>query len=403
MTLRDVLLRLHRWVGLAVAGFLVVAGLTGSVIAFNHELDEWLNPELFRTSTRGPSLDPLALAERVEAADPTMRVTYVPLEVEPGHALVLGTTGRIDPTTGISHQPEYVEVFIDPVTGSRVGERVWGACCFERKHLLPFLYKLHYSLHVPLPWGMWLMGGIAIAWALDCFVGVYLTLPRGRRAAPAAESFWSRWKPSWLVSLQANRYRINFDLHRALGLWAWGVLFVVAFTGGYLALTYEVFRPALGTVMSLSPDPFNPANMRDTADAEVSLTSVVDRARAEATARGWAAPWDVFRSPEFGLIGVGFGDHHAPGLGVPWMYFDAASGAPVEAEIPGVGTRGDVLTQWMFPLHSGQAFGLAGRILIAISGVAVAVLSVTGVVIWQKKWRGRRAVGERRRRDRVAA
>ena len=38
---------LHRWVGLAMAGFLVVVGLTGSLLAFDHELERVFAPQLF--------------------------------------------------------------------------------------------------------------------------------------------------------------------------------------------------------------------------------------------------------------------------------------------------------------------------------------------------------------------
>jgi uncharacterized iron-regulated membrane protein len=49
----------------------------------------------------------------------------------------------------------------------------------------------------------------------------------------------------------------------------------------------------------------------------------------------------------------------------------------------------------MFPLHSGQIIGLPGRILISFSGIAVVVLTVTGVIIWAKKRRGRLATAFR--------
>ena len=42
--MRSILLYLHRYLGLAMALFLALAGLTGSILAFHHELDEWLNP-----------------------------------------------------------------------------------------------------------------------------------------------------------------------------------------------------------------------------------------------------------------------------------------------------------------------------------------------------------------------
>jgi uncharacterized iron-regulated membrane protein len=58
--------------------------------------------------------------------------------------------------------------------------------------------------------------------------------------------------------------------------------------------------------------------------------------------------------------------------------------------------------QWLFPFHSGQIIGLPGRILISMTGLAVAVLSVTGVMIWAKKRRGRRAIAARAQEERAA-
>ncbi|MGH8615454.1 MAG: PepSY domain-containing protein, partial [Gammaproteobacteria bacterium] len=51
---------MHRYVGLAMTVFLILVGLTGSVLAFNHELDRWLNPELLSVPVReAPMLDPI--------------------------------------------------------------------------------------------------------------------------------------------------------------------------------------------------------------------------------------------------------------------------------------------------------------------------------------------------------
>jgi uncharacterized iron-regulated membrane protein len=400
MSIREAFVRLHRWVGLAIAGFLILAGLTGSVIAFNHELDEWLNPDLFRVDSRGTPQSPLDLAARAASGVPGFRVTYVPLDVEPGHALVLGLTSRTD--------ARYLQLFLDPVTGTRLGEREWGVCCLSRRHAIPFIYSLHYTLHLPGVWGLWVMGIIGIVWAVDCFVGFYLTLPAGRRAgaasfetAPSA-SFWIRWKPAWCVKVDANAYRINFDLHRAIGLWFWAVLLTLAVSGVYLALPFDVVRPALSRITTLTASPFDPASAKAAVDPRVTYASIVATAQQEAVRRGWAAPFDVFHSPEFDLFGVGFGDHHAAGRGVPYLYFDAQTGAVRQRHVPGEGRVGDVFLQWMFPLHSGQAAGLLGRILISLTGVAVVVLSVTGVVIWSKKWRGRRALARRVTVERAA-
>ena len=54
------------------------------------------------------------------------------------------------------------------------------------------------------------------------------------------------------------------------------------------------------------------------------------------------------------------------------------------------GTAGDVFRIWQFPLHSGQAFGLAGRTLVFVLGFVPIVLASTGVWLWLRRRRSRR-------------
>ena len=70
MTLRPVLVRLHRYAGLSLAIFLAFAGLTGSAIVFSEELDILLNPGVFHTASQGAVLPPTELIRRVERAPP---------------------------------------------------------------------------------------------------------------------------------------------------------------------------------------------------------------------------------------------------------------------------------------------------------------------------------------------
>jgi uncharacterized iron-regulated membrane protein len=43
----------------------------------------------------------------------------------------------------------------------------------------------------------------------------------------------------------------------------------------------------------------------------------------------------------------------------------------------------------MFPLHSGRILGVTGRVLMSLTGVLVAMLCATGVLIWARKRRSR--------------
>lgn len=82
-------------------------------------------------------------------------------------------------------------------------------------------------------------------------------------------------------------------------------------------------------------------------------------------------------------------------MGGPVLVYDAYTGKLLHADIPGGGTSGDTFTQIQFPLHSGQIAGVAGRIVMVISGLIVTILSITGIVIWWKKWQSRRVAAKR--------
>ena len=42
------------------------------------------------------------------------------------------------------------------------------------------------------------------------------------------------------------------------------------------------------------------------------------------------------------------------------VYWDAVTGRPVAAQVPGRGSAGDLFMQAQFPLHSGRIAGVAG-------------------------------------------
>ena len=67
---------LHRYLGLSIAVFLIITGLTGAIISWDHELDELLNPHLLEASTAGTPQSATRLAHRVEQQYPEVQVTY---------------------------------------------------------------------------------------------------------------------------------------------------------------------------------------------------------------------------------------------------------------------------------------------------------------------------------------
>lgn len=382
---------LHRWFGLSIALFLFVAGLTGAIISWDHELDEWLNPQFFDAPGTGPALPPLELAARLEAQDPRLQVRFMPLHIEDGHSLPVFVDARLDPSTQAPYDLAYNQVALDPATGAIQGRRNWGQFVLDREHLLPFLYKLHFTLHLPdafgLPLGTLFMGIVAIIWVFDTLLALSISFPS-----------LASWRQSFAFRWQAGGHRLTFDLHRSGGVWLFALLLMLAITSVSMNLRDEVMRPVVSLFSTLTPTPQAVPPAMPT--SPMTREQILERATDEAKRRGLDAPaGGLFLDLAQGRYGVGFysaGNSHGDiGLGNPWLYFDAYTGEPLGATLPGTGNAGDIFLQTMFPLHSGRIAGLPGRILISLCGLAVAVLSVTGVLIWARKRRARRQQAEK--------
>jgi uncharacterized iron-regulated membrane protein len=382
---RGVLVVMHRWAGLFLAVFLFISGLTGAIISWDHELDEWLNPQLFEAQGEGTSLPPLVSADRLEAADPRLLVTWLPLAVEPGHNLGLGIGPRLDPVTGKAFELGFNQIALDPVNGEIRGKRMWGEISLSRENLLPFLYKLHYSMHIPdgfgLELGILFMGILAIVWTLDCFIALWISFPKA-----------SSWHRSFRFRYRQGNSKLNFDLHRSGGVWIWGILLILAVTAVSMNLKEEVTRPLVSLFSTLTPSPFTrtPNPPEQPIEPRVNRHTILQLAITEAKRLGWTTPpGAIFYTPEFGIYGVTFfepgHEHGDVGLGNPSLFFEGRDGALAGANIPGAGSAGDIFLQAQFPLHSGRILGLPGRIFVSAMGLLVAMLSVTGIIIWQKK------------------
>jgi uncharacterized iron-regulated membrane protein len=399
MNVRQLWLSIHRYAGLTMAAFLIVAGVTGSVIAFSRELDAWLNRDLFTIVSHGEPLPSTELIARVERSDPRMRVIAVPLQIEPGKSAAFGVQPKVDPTTHRPFDLGHDELFADPITGKVLGMRKSDACCLGRRNIIPFLVRLHYTLYLLDPWGTWMMGLTALIWVFDCFVGAYLTLPASRipRKASRLRSWWQRWKPAWMVRVSVSAYRINFDLHRAAGLWTWAMLLVLAVSSLQYNLYDEIFAPILKALLPVEevyeslpklPKPLHDPSLSWEQALNHGRVLMAERAKREGfTVEREDNLWlDPSRGVFVYVVKSSFDirDRQADAR----VYLSAIDGRELGFDHPYLAT-GNAVSQWLSALHTGRVGGLPYRIFLSLMGLIVAILSITGIVIWWKKRKAR--------------
>lgn len=382
---RRALVVVHRWTGVFLLLFVTAAAVTGAALVVRDDLDAWLTPTLMVVP---PGRQAIALDEvitRVEARFTDASVSSITLPERASGSLSVYLQAKQSPATGHTHGAttggvalEASQAFVDPATGAILGQRNTRRLGFNRASFVPALLQLHHSLLLGST-GKTFMGGVAIIWCLTSLVGLALAWPR-------AAATWLAWLPMLSVGRGRGAYRFNYDVHRATSVLLLPVLLVLAFTSVYLNLPATV-RPAVAAVSTLRPDPrpLRPATC-------VSPVSVDAALRAAIAAVPGSTPYLIAR--EFGRgwyrvrlrtpqdIGT-FGDSAA--------YIDACTGQVAELRLVSASKAGEVFMNWLYPLHTGAAFGSAGRVLVGLTGIALAVGNVSAAIVWWLGWRQRRA------------
>ena len=245
------------------------------------------------------------------------------------------------------------------------------------------------------------LGIVALVWTLDCFVGFYLTLPRGQGG------FWKRWKYAWQVKWRASGFRINFDLHRAGGLWFWVLLFVFAWSSVMLSLR-PVYDRVTKAVFDYRTDDeiISSVTLKEPLDNPKlgwrEAQTLGERAMAQIAAQhGFKVtrPYGMAYIPEFGVYTYAVrGSNDIRGEG--WdtsIWVDGNTGGLRDVSLPFGQHAGNTVSTVLWGLHYGDIRNfLPYRILVAFFGLVLTVISGTGVYIWWKKRAVQKKASEQR-------
>jgi len=378
----------HRWTGLLMAVFLAVVGITGSLLVYTPEIERVINPQFFAKLRPGiPQLSLSEIAERVESQAPQVRVGYF-FQNLPDTVLVrIGP--RKNPLTGKPYDLAFDHVFVDPWSGKILARRGGVSLSQGKANLMPFIRYIHTNLAAG-EWGGVVLGYVALVWTLDCFVGFYLTMPLGSR------DFWRRWRVAWWVKFRANSFRINFDLHRAGGLWFWPLLLVLAWSSVYFELMnvyervmkatvpYETFAEFDGELAPHHPIEYPKLTWRE---AEAQSMKLLQQEAAKRHFRILRPALLAYIEP-FGVYSYGVQSSldtraNNPDTG---LYLDGNTGEIRHLFLPNAVPIGNRFTNFINGLHFGDFRAWeAYRFLEFVTGLVICLLSVTGVYIWWKK------------------
>lgn len=367
---RRVWLRLHLYLGLAVGALLVVVGLTGSALVFMNELDAWLNPDLLTVTA--PSENGAvhrSMAEIVAAAE---RV----VEANSRILAIMGPHGREGVFSVSFEEPTQIQrrVFVDPYHATVRGARYFGAHEVVPLYLIEAIFQLHFTL-LSEETGQTVVAIGALLLLVSIMTGLLLWWPLTRH-----------WRQAFAIRCPTQPVRLTFDLHKTFSLYTCLVLSAVLMSG----ISMNLSKPFVRVTQWFSPV---------TRDVPARLVSgpgagrpPIGPARAYEIATSQYPGGDLYGIfPPSKSTGVYLVSHRrVPGLSrfwsKRWIAIDQYSGAVLDVRAPDTRrTAGETFLAWQWPLHSGQAFGLPGRLAVCVVGLACPVIYATGVLMWWRK------------------
>ena len=124
LTLRQSCLWIPRYTGLAMAAFLIIAGITGTLLAFHDELDDVFNHKLANIEAQHkPPLPIASLHDAVISAYPQYQFSSMPTSVEPNKSAVFSVDRTRGQAADNAPKAPFQEVYVDPFTSEIIGTR----------------------------------------------------------------------------------------------------------------------------------------------------------------------------------------------------------------------------------------------------------------------------------------
>ena len=353
--MRKLLLKLHLYVALVAGIFVTILGATGSIMAFEPELDRLFNPSLFTVKPENhPAMTITSIIGMLHQKYPGVQIGDV--------GFAGGMNGSI-----LASLDNGATLFINPYTGQILGQRTGQS-------FLDYVHQAHIRL-LSGQTGKTIMGVAGIAMLFLVITGIIL---------------WWRYK-QFSLKLNGTLIRAMFDLHTVTGIYsALFLLFlsatgvVIAYDGTFLTWMFKATdTKPIARYLPSTPlegvDPISPDSALG-----IALTSLPGSSPI-----GISLPSDPKGSF---LIRTHFPEDRTPG-GRSWACVDQFSGQVLVSQnsrtAPGP-TRAMILNR---AIHTGDIFGIFSKSLLSLSSLLVVLQAVSGVILWWKRDRKSKTAG----------
>jgi uncharacterized iron-regulated membrane protein len=379
LNVRSVLLKIHRWIALAIFLWVVGVAISGTILAFRAPLEAVLHPHSYLV--KGPPQDPDfdRIDASIAARYPDRKIAQYHRDgIRPDEAMLVNLTRRSTPTDPVDIQARTfnpifdadIEVAVAPATGEILGERPF-------LNWMRLVYDFHTTLLIPIA-GKSYMGLLGIALFFVALSGIVYWWPRA-----------GYFRKSLRIVTDRGGRRILKDVHAVGGAVIAILLLLSTLTG--ILMSYEFpIQNALrsrGLAISTSPPPQPPV--------PAGTVLMTDQQTAEAAMRAYPGKVITQLFPPSGgrarSLVLLFPRNPAERI---WSVVEAHISAIDGKVLSAFDTDRQPWTNsyviWLIFFHNGQMFGTVGRVVVALEGIVLLMLTITGPWMWvlrrRKAW-----------------
>lgn len=347
--MRNLILNLHLYTALVAGLFVITLGVTGSIMAFEEDIDRTMNPGLFKVEPAGQPMPVAAILASVKKAYPDARLNSIHITSRPDESYTSGSRAG--------------QFFINQYTGQVVGVRKGQTT----------LQKIH-QLHLNLLMGksgrtVVLIVALVLIWLVGS--GIYLWWPLKRST----------------VKFGGSMRRITFDLHNAVGIYTAAFLLTLAVTGVVVHYDDDIGQWLNNATHSKAPVRTVPSVVQPGVKP-ITPEQAMESAKA---ALPGASPLIVSipQGPKGSYnIPMHFPEDLTPG-GRSWVVVDQYSAKPLFIENSRTAVPGTKTIIENRAIHTGDILGYPTKILMSLSSLMLVLQTITGYYMWWKRLRVR--------------
>jgi uncharacterized iron-regulated membrane protein len=391
---------IHLYLGLASGLIIVFVCLTGSILAFEKEIEQtWHSERYFVDPAATPPLPLAHLAEAVRAYKPKAKITGFKVYTNPTRTVEVSLAGGPGPgkkegagagRKGGSQQESGKgggpgaekgkgkgggggpRVFVNPYTAAVTGE------LNPRDSFFKTVEQLHRGL-VAGQIGKLVMGVSASIFLFILGTGLVLWWPTARKG------FSQRLKVKWGSSWK----RLNHDFHIVLGFYASVFLFIMALTG--VGMSFDWVGQGINKLTHSPmkrPEPPVSANAAPgtTTQAPDAVLALARRQAPDAESYSLQLPQEHTGSIRVGVLRPGAVTENA----TDDIYFDQYSGQVISIQSYAQRPVGQRIRGLFKPVHTGAIFGWPTKLLALAISLLGATFPITGTIMWLNRTRKNR-------------